>query len=133
MPTWIPTVVLVVLMAPGAAPQTIDPTPVPLEIIAKNLAENVLGEQTVKQVTVSSEGKLVDIAWESATYKVSNSRQTTRDLLKTEAQLATGSIMGVMRPHMIRYTIVLGKKTLASGRHSLDGTFSIIYAPELGG
>ncbi len=132
MLAWVLTVALVVLGASAAVPQAPEPTPVPPEVIAKNLAENVLGEQTVKHVKVSNGGRLVDISWESATYKVSNSRETTRDFLKTEAELATGSIMGIMRPHTIRYVVLLGKKMLASGKRTRND-FSIIYAPDLGG
>jgi len=101
--------------------------------MAKNLAENVLGEHTVKHVTVSCDRSVIDISWESVTYKEANSPETTRDLLKSEAQLATGSIMGVLQPHVIRFAILLGKKALASGELSGEKGFSITYAVELGG
>ncbi len=103
------------------------------DVVAKNLAENVLGEQTVKQVKVSADGRQIDIAWESATYKESNSLAATRDLLKAEAELATGAIMGIMNPHTIRFAILLGTKTLATGETSRAKGFSIDYALDLRG
>ncbi len=106
---------------------------VPPEVIAKNLAENVLGEQMVKHVKVSSNGEQIDIWWESATYKQVNSRETTRDLLKAEAELAGGAIMTVMKPLILRFIILLGTKTLASGEMAQGGRFSITYASELRG
>ncbi len=133
MPGWLLGAALVGVLVMAASPLAAEPPPVPPEVIAKNLAENVLGEQTVKHVTVSSDRRLIDISWESATYKEANSLETSRDLLKSEAQLATGSIMGIMRPQVIRFAILLGKKTLASGELSGEKGFSISYALDLGG
>ncbi len=134
MAGWVLAVVLVALAATLSVELSAQPTtPVPPEVMAKNLAENVLGEQTVKRVEVSGGGRHIDIAWESATYQRSHSRETTRDLLRSEAELATGSIMGVMHPEAIRYAILLGQRTLASGQHTRDAGFSITYANELKG
>ncbi len=133
MQGWLLGAALAGVLVMAASPLSAEPPPVPPEVIAKNLAENVLGEQTVKHVTVSSDRRLIDISWESATYKEANSLETSRDLLKSEAQLATGSIMGIMRPQVIRFAILLGKKTLASGELSGEKGFSISFALDLGG
>lgn len=122
-----------ILLASTGLPLLAQPSGASAEVVAKNLAENVLGEQTVKQVKVSSDGRQIDITWESATYKASNSRETIRDLLKTEAELAGGAIMGVMRPTALRFVIFLGQKTLASGEMTNSGGFSITYHPDLRG
>ncbi len=124
---------LATVMLGVAGPLSAQPSSTPPEVIVKNLAENVLGEQTVKQVKVYNDGRHIDIAWESATYKEANPRDTSRDLLKSEAQLATGSIMGVMKPDRIRFAILLGTKTLAFGELTREGGFAINYSPELGG
>lgn len=126
------TVLMVMFLLTATAPAPAQPPPVPPEVIAKNLAENVLGENTVKRVKVTQNGRVIDIAWDAVLYKPSNSRETNREQLKGEAELATGSIMGVMRPEMIRYTILLGQRSLASGQRTRDG-FTITYAKELGG
>ena len=133
MQGWLFGAALVGVLVMVATPLSAEPAPVSPEVLAKNLAENVLGEQTVKHVTVSSDRRLIEISWESATYKEGNSLETTRDLLKSEAQLATGSIMGIMRPRLIRFAILLGEKTLASGELSGEKGFSISYALDLGG
>ncbi len=122
-----------VVLVLGAGSLLAQESSVPPEVIAKNLAENVLGEQMVKHVKVSSNGEQIDIRWESATYKQVNSRETTRDLLKAEAELAGGAIMTVMKPLILRFIILLGTKTLASGEMSQGGRFSITYASELRG
>lgn len=108
-------------------------TPPPPEVIAKNLAENVLGEGTVKRVQVVRGGQLIIIAWEAALYKTTNTVQHNREQMSGEAQLATGSIMGVMRPERIEFIMLNGEKTLASGYRTRGGEFSITYAKELGG
>jgi hypothetical protein len=117
----------------GAGSLLAQESSVPPEVIAKNLAENVLGEQMVKHVKVSTNGEQIDIHWESATYKQANSRETTRDLLKAEAELAGGAIMTVMQPITLRFIILLGTKMLASGEMARGGRFSITYASELRG
>lgn len=124
--------VLVVLVV-SAGSVLAQPGPVAPEVIAKNLAENILGEQTVTHVKVSHDGEQIDISWESATYKPANSRETTRALLKAEAALACGAIMGIMKPGTLRFEISLGKKTLAAGEMSRSGGFTITYAAELRG
>ncbi len=83
------------------------------DVVARNLAENVLGQGTVQRVRVSVDGTVIDIAW--------------------EAVLATGSIMGVMRPQVITFAMLLGRRALATGRRTREGELTITYAPELGG
>ncbi len=125
--------ILMVVLFVGAGAVLAQDGSVAPEVIAKNLAENVLGEQMVKHVRVSSDGAQIDIHWESATFKPANSRETTRDLLKAEAELAGGAIMTIMRPITLRFVILLGEKTLASGEMSRGGRFAITYASDLRG
>lgn len=122
---------LIVMLVLAAAP--LPAQDVPPEVIAKNLAENVLGRGTVKSVRVSSAGRFVEITWDAVLYKATNSRDTNRDQVRGEAELATGSIMGVMRPESIRYTMLLGRRVIATGRRTRDGGFTITFSRELGG
>lgn len=105
----------------------------PPEVIAKNLAENVLGEGTVRSVRVLGGGQVIIIAWETVLYKPTNTLQRNREQMRGEAELATGSIMGVLRPDRIEFTMWNREKTLASGYRTRDGEFIITYAKELGG
>jgi hypothetical protein len=102
------------------------------EVIAKNLAQNILGEGTVRWVRVSSGGHEIDIAWDAVLYRTTHTTARNREQLRGEAELATGSIMGVMKPVVIRYNILLGTRTIAQGRRTRDG-FTITYATDLGG
>jgi hypothetical protein len=107
--------------------------PVPLEVIAKNLAENVLGEGLVKRVQVFRGGRHIEIDWEAALFRTTNSTARNREQLRSEALLATGSIMGVLRPELIVFRIWVGPQTMVAGRRHNDGRFIITYAKELGG
>lgn len=123
---------LLVLMALNAGPAPAQ-TSVPPEVIAKNLAENILGPNTVRRVLVTEGGRIVNITWGAVLYKPTNTRDTNRDQLRGEAELATGSIMGVMRPETIKYSMILGKRVIAYGRRTRDGEFTITYSKDLGG
>lgn len=107
--------------------------PVPLDVIAKNLAENVLGEGLVKRVQVFRGGRHIEIDWEAALFRTTNSTARNREQLRSEALLATGSIMGVLRPELIVFRIWVGPQTMVTGRRHNDGRFIITYAKELGG
>lgn len=106
---------------------------VPPEVIAKNLAENVLGEDTVRRVQVLRDGQLIIIAWDTVLYRPTNTQERNREQMRGEAQLATGSIMGIMRPERIEFTMLNGAKILASGHRTREGEFTIIFAQELRG
>lgn len=114
------------------AGETIAQEPPRAELIAKNLAQNVLGEGTVRWVRVSSSGHEIDIAWDAVLYRTTHTTARNREQLRGEAELATGSIMGVMKPVVIRYSILLGQRAIAQGRRTRDG-FTITYARDLGG
>lgn len=121
-------VLLVILTIQPLAAQT----PLP-EVIARNLAENVLGEGTVRSVAVSADGRRVVIAWTTVLYRSTSTVERNREQMQGEAQLATGSIMGRMWPDVIDFTMVLGVKIMATGRRTKDGGFTMQFAPELGG
>jgi len=103
------------------------------DVVARNLAENVLGQGTVQRVRVSVDGTVIDIAWEAVLYRPTQTVQKNREQLRAEAELATGSIMGVMRPQVITFAMLLGRRALATGRGTREGELTITYAPELGG
>ncbi|HEU4798901.1 MAG TPA: hypothetical protein VFT63_08215 [bacterium] len=114
------------------AGQALAQEPPGAEVVAKNLAQNVLGEGTVRWVRVSSGGHEIDIAWDAVLYRAAHTTARNREQLRGEAELATGSIMGVMKPVVVRYNILLGERTIAQGRRTRDG-FTITYARDLGG
>lgn len=98
------------------------------------LAENVLGPGQVTSVRTSDNGTQVIIRWESATYKAGNKLATTRELMYSEAQLATGSIMGrIQEVTRVRFTIVKKKQMLATGDNVRGRGVSLVFATHLGG
>jgi len=123
--------VAVVLAGAAAAPAPAQERPRP-EVIATNLAQNVLGEGTVRWVRVSADGRQIALAWDAVLYRSTQTPQRNREQLRGEAELATGAIMGVMRPEVIYFSIWLGARTIARGRRT-PGGFTITYARELGG
>jgi len=120
---------LVLSAAPLAAAQEQAPRP---ELIARNLAENVLGEGTVRSVRVVAGGRQIVIAWDAVLYRPTHTRAKNREQLRGEAELATGAVMGVLKPHLIRFTILLNDRPLAQGTRSSDA-FTITYAKDLDG
>jgi hypothetical protein len=114
---------------PSAAAQQSRPSP---ELVARNLAENVLGEGTVRSVRVESGGRRIIISWDAVLYRSTHTRAKNREQLRGEAELATGAIMGVLRPQMITFTIWLGSRAIAQGTRSVDG-LRMTYAKDLDG
>jgi len=102
------------------------------EVIARNLAENVLGRGTVRSVRVSAGGRYIDIVWDAVLYRPAQTAARNREQLRGEAELATGSIMGVLRPAAIDFTMMVGRRVIARGRRTPE-EFTITYAQELGG
>ena len=74
---WWSAVLLVVVTT---VPPRIAQVPAP-DVVARNLAENVLGQGTVQRIQVSSGGALVDIAWEAALYRPTHTVQKNREQL----------------------------------------------------
>lgn len=117
--------VLLAGLASGSAAQA------PPEVIARNLAQNVLGEGTVRSVRVSRDRSEIDITWDAVLYRTTHTPARNRDQLRGEAELATGSIMGVLKPRLIRFTMLLRDRPIAQGERTAEG-FTITYAQELG-
>jgi hypothetical protein len=116
-----------VLLATAGAASGQAPPP---ELVAKNLAQNVLGEGTVRSVRVSHDGSEIDIAWDAVLYRATATAARNREQLRGEAELATGSIMGVMRPRLIRFRMLVRHRMIARGQRTAEG-LTISYAPEL--
>jgi hypothetical protein len=114
---------------PSAAAQDSRPSP---DRIARNLAENVLGEGTVRSVRVESGGRQIVISWDAVLYRTTHTRAKNREQLRGEAELATGAIIGVLKPKVIRLTIWLGTRAIAQGTRSADG-LAMTYAKDLDG
>ncbi len=103
------------------------------EVVAKNLAENVLGEGTVRWVRITRGGRAIDIGWDAVLYRAHETKETNRRQVRGEAELATGAIMGVMHPELIRFTVLVGTRRIASGQHTRQGIFTITYDKTLEG
>ncbi|MDR7521981.1 MAG: hypothetical protein QN168_05900 [Armatimonadota bacterium] len=102
--------------------------------LARNLAENILGKGLVRSSRLIEGGRTVDMVWESATYRSSNSTAFTRELLQVEAQFASEAIFRVLHDvRALQFQIVLGKRSLCSGRASRDRPIQITYTRDLGG
>jgi len=115
----------------GSVPAAAQERPSP-EVVARNLAENVLGEGTVRSVQVGLGGQRIAITWDAVLYRVTHSQAKNREQLRGEAELATGAIMGVLKPQLITFRILLRERALAQGTRSPDG-FTITYATDLNG
>jgi hypothetical protein len=119
-------------LAPAAAiPAAGQERPAP-ELIARNLAENILGEGTVRSVQVGPGGQRITITWDAVLYRPTHTRAKNREQLRGEAELATGAIMGVLKPHLITFRILLKERAIAQGTRSPEN-FIITYATDLNG
>lgn len=113
---------------------TVNAEATPLANIARNLAENVLGEGLVTSVRTADNDATVLIRWQSATYKPANTQAAVRELLYAEAVLATRSIMwGLGQVSRVRFTITQGEHLLATGQATRAQGVSLMFAPALGG
>lgn len=123
--------VLVLILTLGALPAPPSHAASAAEI-AKNLAENVLGRQTVKSIRAVDNGARLVMIWDSPTFKSSNSRQYTRELLEAEVQLTSSAIFGVLREvRRIQFSIVTSRRHLAAGETSRESPMQLIFAPDL--
>lgn len=102
-------------------------------LIARNLAENILGKGQVRTSRVTSRGRTVEMIWESATYKPANPPAHTRELLLAEVQLVAGAIFRVLTSvDDLRFEIVLKKRSLCTGTVARGRPPVVAYARELG-
>jgi len=86
------------------------------QVLAKNLVENIVGENTVKEVKVDREKKTIALTFESALYKADKPKKELRELLDAEATLATQALLQQMRDFdRVTATLVYKGKTLAVG------------------
>ncbi len=86
------------------------------EVIAKNLVENIVGANSVKEVKVDKDKKTVTLTFDSALFRADKSKKELRELLEAEATLATGAILQQMRDfEKVTATLVNKGKTLAVG------------------
>ncbi|MGH2373187.1 MAG: hypothetical protein ACREJ4_16875 [Candidatus Methylomirabilaceae bacterium] len=123
-----------VLALLGVVPQAGAQDAATTATIAKNLAENILGKGQVRSSRVVNDGRRVEIVWESATFKLKNTRDHTRELLRVEAEFAASAIFRVLTDvHEIQFQIVLGKRSLATGSASRARPLLVTYATDLGG
>lgn len=103
-------------------------------VVAKNLAENVLGKGTVRSSRMANGGRSVVMMWESATYKPANPLAYTRELLVVEVQLASSGIFRVLTAVQdVQFEIRLSTRSLATGTARRDLPMIITYARTLGG
>lgn len=99
------------------------------EVIAKNLVENIVGPNSVKEVKVDREKKTVSLTFDSALYRADKSKKELRELLEAEATLATGAILQQMRDmNQVNATLTFKGKTLATaeavrGKDKVSMTF----------
>lgn len=87
------------------------PTP---EVIAKNLVENIVGSDTVRDVKVDQEKKAVTVTFDSVLFKPGKPKKDLRELLEAEATLATQAVLMQMREYgQVNAVLVNQGKTLA--------------------
>lgn len=126
----------IVLVAWAWTPVRASPSPKPPLITdaARVLAENVLGRGMVKSVRSSADGSEILIRWESPTYHPDNGLVANRELMYSEAILATNSIMGQLQQvRRIRFTILNGARMLATGENRRGRGVALMLSRDLGG
>lgn len=88
--------------------------PPPPEVIAKNLVENIVGPDTVRDVKVDPEKKAVTVTFDSVLFKPGKSKKELRELLEAEATLATQAVLVQMLEYgQVNAVLVSEGKTLA--------------------
>jgi hypothetical protein len=88
--------------------------PPPPEVIAKNLVENIVGSDTVRDVKVDQEKKAVTVTFDSVLFKPEKPKKDLRELLEAEATLATQAVLMQMREYgQVNAVLVNQGKTLA--------------------
>ncbi len=87
------------------------------EVVARNLVENAIGANTVKDVKVDREKKTIAVTFESTQFKPDRPKAQMRELLEAEAVIATKQILLPPSPlrdyDKITATLVKDGKTLA--------------------
>lgn len=85
------------------------------EVLARNLVENIVGANTVREVKVDREKKTVAVTFTSVLFKPEKPKKELRDLLEAEATLATQAILSQMREYnTVTATLVHNGATLAT-------------------
>jgi hypothetical protein len=127
---WITASIVALLLATAAQVAVHAST---LDQIVKSLAENVLGQGSVKAARVSANATAV-MRWEAATYEPRNSTAASRELLHDEASLVTGAILGSLPDiRRVTFTMVRGGRVLATGEVSRSQHLVLRLVPHLGG
>lgn len=93
------------------AARRLPPSP---EVIAKNLVENIVGSETVRDVKVDQEKKTVTVTFDSVLFKPGKPKKDLRELMEAEATLATQAVLMQMREYgQVNAVLVNQGKTLA--------------------
>lgn len=71
------------------------PTP---EVVIKNLVENIIGRETVREAQFDQAAGLVTVTFESATFKPDQAKKDSREFLSAEAKLASDVILFLPPP-----------------------------------
>ncbi|MBM3471085.1 MAG: hypothetical protein FJX73_09900 [Armatimonadetes bacterium] len=88
--------------------------PPPPEVIAKNLVENIVGSDTVRDVKVDQEKKTITVTFGSVLFKPEKRKKDLRELLEAEATLATQAVLMQMREYgQVNAVLMSQGKTLA--------------------
>lgn len=109
--------------------------PVPVQVQARSLAENVLGTGLIRAISITEGGATLLMRWEAATYKPQNKLDSTREQLFGEAELVTGSVMGGLR-NISRIRFTMARKDgqpLATGVNVRGPGVSLTFSQLLGG
>lgn len=84
------------------------------EVIARNLVDNIVGANSVKEVKVDRDKKTIALTFESALFRADKPKKELRELLDAEATLATQVILQQMRDYgQVTATLTNKGQTLA--------------------
>lgn len=120
---------LMVSLVPAALAQDAPET----AVIAKNLAENILGKGQVRSSRIVGDGRKLEMTWESSTFKPSNTAAHSRDLLRVEAEFASAAVFRVLGGvREMDFEIVLGKRSLCTGSAGRERPLRVTFARDLG-
>lgn len=133
-PAFLAGMVIIAVACGAAEAKAAEPKAQPVAEAVRNIAESVLGADTVKIVKMADGGRTALIRWESATYRPTIKLADTREILYGEAMLTTSAVLSQMRSIVrIRFTLVRGTRMLATGVNHRGRGLIIAFAIELGG
>jgi len=89
--------------------------PAPPDVIGRNLVENIIGKDTVKESKFDPATSTLSITFESATFKPEQPKKQSQEFLEAEAELASQAVlMQMQQVKKLELKIIYKGATLAT-------------------